>query len=158
MAADPVVLRLETVEADGDRVHAAGHKTIEPPLVEQEAVGHHTPGVLAAVEFEAHLLQIVAQQCLAAGEDDEHLVRVDMRSERVDDAQEVHGGHVIHRRSHPAIAPAVATAHITPQRALPEEGAQRMQLRLRVPQLALHLQSDPLFDREAHGLSTMLSL
>ena len=81
MTPHPIVLFLEAVETDGDGVHAAGQQAVEPLLVQQEAVGDHPPRILTPIEFEAHLLQIVAQQRLAAAEDNKDLVGVDMWSD-----------------------------------------------------------------------------
>jgi len=128
VTAYPVVLLLLAVETDGDAVHAVGQQALQPLLVEQVSVGHHPPGILPAVQLQSHLLQVVAQQCLAAGEDDEDLVGVDMRRDGVDHLQEIFGGHILHVGQHLTVAPTVTAAHIAPQRTLPEERLERMQL------------------------------
>ena len=134
---NPVVLRLEAVEAYGYRVHARRKKAFEPLRREQIAIGHHAPRKLTAVEFKPHLLDIGAHQSLAACEDDESVVRIDMRHDVVHRLEEVGSGHVGFERVLLAVAAAMTAVHIAPQRTLPKQGTQRMQLCVVVSHLPL---------------------
>ena len=145
VTANPVVLLLEAVKAHGDAVHATGHQALQSLLVEQVAVGNQTPGVLTAVKFEAHLLEVVAQQGLTTGENNKHLMRVHMRCDRIDNFQEIRRRHVLHGRLHLAVTPAMAATHVATQRTLPKEGAERVQLLVGLSQGALQFQAKTLF-------------
>ena len=151
VAAYPVVVGVEAVEAHGDAVHAASHKACQALLVEQVAVGNHAPGVAAAVELQTHLFDIGTQQRLAAGKDDKSLVGVYVRRDAVDNPEEVGGRHVAHSRLLTAVAAAVAAVHVAAQRALPEERPQLVDADAVVAQLAVELKPQPLFERDRHG-------
>ena len=121
MAAHPGVLFPEAVEADGGGVDAAGKQAVETPAVEQDAVGDHAPGVFALVEFFPDFLQVTPHERLAAGEDDERGMGIDVRGEAVDYAQEIGSGHVLELGTDAAVAATMQARRVAAQRAFPEK-------------------------------------
>ena len=144
MAAQPVVVVGKTVEADGDGMESRSQKALQAFGGEVEAVRHHAPGIASAVEGEAHLLQVVAHQRFAAGDDDVHFVRVDVGRQAVHHAQEVFGGHVGDFGRALAVAAAMLAVDVTPLRAFPEKLLQWMQGLLVLAHPAEDLQRQPL--------------
>ena len=130
VAANPVMVVRKTVERDCNRVHSGTQQAVESLFVEQETVGDKTPRETSAVQLQSYLLDVVAHQCLAAGEGDECLVRVNMRRDIVDGLEEIHGGHILNSRSLFAVAAAMTAVHIATQSTLPEEVTQLVYLRL----------------------------
>ena len=147
MTSHPVVVVGQAVEAHRDGVDAGPLQLIQPLLVEQQPVGDHAPRELTSVQLQPHVGDVVAQQRLAAGEDDEGRVGVDMRRQSVDSPQKILRRHVGHGGRHLAVAAAVAAVHITTQRALPKKGAQRMQPRVVVTIGAEKFEADSVAQR-----------
>ena len=121
MAAHPGMVFLEAVEADGGGMDAAGEQAVEAPAVEQDAVGHHAPGVLTAVEFFSYVLEVASHQWFASRENNEGGVRIDMRSQAVDYAQEVGSGHVFDLGADAAVTATMQTRRVAAQRAFPKK-------------------------------------
>ena len=73
VAAHPVVVVLEAVEADGDGLQAALHELVEPLGGERHAIGHHAPNEAPFGEGLATGGQVAAHRGLAPGGDDHHV-------------------------------------------------------------------------------------
>ena len=61
VAAQPVVLRLESVEADGQRVEPCMAQFVETFGCEQQSVGHHAPRKATVEDFTSHDGEVVAE-------------------------------------------------------------------------------------------------
>lgn len=144
MAAQPVVVVGKAVEADGDGMEPRSQKALQAFGGEVKAIRHHAPGIATAVERQPHLLQVVAHQRFAAGDDDVHFVRIDVRRQTIHYSQEVFGGHVRDFGRALAVTAAMLAVDVTPLRALPEELLQWMQDLLVLAHPAEDLQRQPL--------------
>ena len=122
IAADIVVFALETVEAHRNRFQPRVEQTAETFRGQGHAVGHHAPRVAAARDLGARLLQVRADEHLAAREDDQHVGGIDVgRHLLVEHLQKISQRHVRHAGVHPAVAAAMAAREVAAQRTFPEE-------------------------------------
>ena len=128
MAAHPGMLFPEAVEADGGSVDAASQQRVEAPAVEQDAVGDDAPGIFAVIERTAHLFEVPAHQWLAACQDDESGMGIDVRGEGVNHTEEVGGRHVVDLGTDAAVAAAMQARRVAAQRTLPEKLTEPMLL------------------------------
>ena len=157
VATHPVVIVLKAVQADGGRPHA-GSQQPRQPLGEKQSVGDDAPGKFAAVKLAATGLNVRAHKRLATGEDDEHLVRVDVRPDLVHHAEEVGHRHVGHEGRDATIAAAVPAGHVAAQRALPEERAELVQLDAVAVQAAEGLEREPFLEVDLDVVHLFLRL
>ena len=132
----PVVVALEAVERDGDRMESAVEKAVETTLVEEVSVGDKPPGEAAAIELEAAGVEVGTEEGFAACEDDEDLMGVDVGGDVVDSLEEVGSRHIGRGGANLAIAATVATVHVATERTFPKECAKRVELGLVVAVLA----------------------
>ena len=128
MATQPVVVVGKAIEADGDGMKPRSQEALQAFGSEIEAICHHAPGITAAVEGKPHLFQVVAHQRFTAGNDNVHLVRIDVGRQAVYHAQKVLGGHVGNMGRALAVAAAMLAMDVAPLRTLPKELLQRMKL------------------------------
>lgn len=143
VAADVAVVVGEPVERDGDRMEPRAQQRIEAPGVERHAVRNHAPRIFAPVELASDPFEVAAHEHLAAREDDEHLVRVDMgRDLRIEHTEEVRGGHIRRSGLRAAVASAVPAGEVAAQRAFPEERTQFVAGDAVVLETSVQLQSD----------------
>ena len=64
-------------------------------LRQRQAVGDHSPGVSALLERHAYVRKVFAHERLSAGNDNEHLVRIDVGCDfRIYDAQKILRRHI----------------------------------------------------------------
>ena len=92
-----------------------------------QSVGHHAPWIAALLERTAYLCEVFSHEGFAAGDDDQHFVRIDVRRNlRIDDPKEIFCGHVGCLDGSNAIAAAMQAMHIAAERGLPEELTKRM--------------------------------
>ena len=129
---DPIMFGFETVEANSHRVESGSPQRIKARPVEEIAIGDEAPREATTIEFEAASLKVGAKERLTTGEDDENVVRIDVRCNVVDGVEEIGGRHIGDSGSDLAVATAMAAVHIATEGAFPEEGAERMQPRLRM--------------------------
>ena len=126
VAAHPVVVGFQAVQADGDAAQAGFEQSVETLARKEKAVAHHPPGESPFADFAAALFQVRAHEWLAAGDDHEHLARVGLGRNAVEHTQEVGKRHVLLLHLHFAVGAAMPATEVAPERALPEELAQRM--------------------------------
>ena len=62
MASHPVVVGFIAIEADGHASQSRGTQAFETFLGEHHAVGHHAPRILAFIEFQTDVLDVLASQ------------------------------------------------------------------------------------------------
>ena len=149
MAAQTVVLGLESVDRDGHRVQSRPEQSVEPLRRERHAVGDHPPRVFAVVERTADPFQVGAHEHLAAREDDHHAVRIDAgRDLAVEHAEKILGRHVLAVGRGRAVRTAVAAPEVAAQRTLPEERAQFVPLHRLAVKPAVEFQPQPFTQRK----------
>ena len=149
MAAQTVVLGLESVDRDGHRVQSRREQSVEPLRRERHAVGDHPPRVFAVVERTADPFQVGAHEHLAAREDDHHAVRIDAgRDLAVEHAEKILGRHVLAVGRGRAVRTAVAAPEVAAQRTLPEERAQFVPLHRLAVKPAVEFQPQPFTQRK----------
>ena len=149
MAAQTVVLGLESVDRDGHRVQSRPEQSVEPLRRERHAVGDHPPWVFAVVERTADPFQVGAHEHLAAREDDHHAVRIDaVRDLAVEHAEKILGRHVLAVGRGRAVRTAVAAPEVAAQRTLPEERAQFVPLHRLAVKPAVEFQPQPFTQRK----------
>ena len=122
MAAEPVVLAFESVEADRHRAQAGPQQRLEPCGRQGHAVGDHSPRIAAPRDLGTCPLEVLAHEHLASRDDDQHIGRIDMRGNLlVEYTQEILDRHIRHTGIDATVAAAVAAREVAPQRTLPEE-------------------------------------
>ena len=126
ITAKPVMRFLETIQADSRRVQSGSQERVEPFPGHQITIGDDPPRISPAIQFQPAFLDILTNQRLASGKDDEHFVRLDVRRDIVYDFQEVFDRHIRDRGRDMAIAPAMTAGYITTKRTLPKECTQFM--------------------------------
>ena len=127
-APHPVVVLLQSVEADGHRPDTGSEEPL-PALGRQvQAVGHHAPGESLLVDGCTAVFEILSHQRLSASDDDTDLVRIGLPGDGVEHAQKVLLRHVLTYRLHLAVATTVAALQVASLRTLPEELSQRVLL------------------------------
>ena len=77
--AKPYVVGFESVAGNGNGAQTRLTQLAEFLLRKGQTVGHHTPGIAALVQGTTDIRKVLAHQGLTAGDDDKHLVRIDMR-------------------------------------------------------------------------------
>ena len=121
MPAHPVVVCLQSVEADSDGMEPRFEQGTEAGRRESEAVGHHAPWESLGIDFGAACFQVVAHEGFAARDDDKDLVGVCLGCHAVEHAQEVGRWHVGLHGCHFAVAATVTAMQVAAQGTLPEE-------------------------------------
>ena len=121
VAPHPVVVVLEAVEADGDRLQAGVDISVEQLGGEQHAVAHHAPHEALLGDLPAAFGQVLPDGGLASGGDDHHLARVHVCLDLIEHLGEVGKGHVVLLGEHAAVAAAVAAVEVAAQGAFPEQ-------------------------------------
>ena len=120
-ATHPVVVELETVEADGQRTQTRGHKALVHSLVVEPSVADDAPSHSASAQGTPYFGQVGPQQGLAAGQDDGEARHNGALRNRVESADEVGQRHIGLARRGGAVAAAVAAMQVAARGALPEE-------------------------------------
>lgn len=148
-AAHPVVVVLQSVEAYRHRAQSCLQQALEALLGECQSVGDDAPWESALVEGASALFQVGAHEGFAAGDDDEHVVRVVLCGDAVEHAEEIFHGHVGCVGHGGAVAATVPTAQVAAQGTFPEELVEGMLLDEVALKLTLYLQSDTFAQAEA---------
>ena len=122
MAPEIIVLALEAVEADRDAPQTGVDEPLQTLLGEGQTVGDQAPRIAAAGDLAPGEFQILAQEDLAAGKNDQHGSGVDMRRDLlVEHAEEIVERHVLHAGVDAAIAAAMTAREVAPEGTLPKE-------------------------------------
>ena len=150
----PHVVFLQPVQRYGQRTQTGLTQFAKTRFRQCQSVGHHAPRVTAVAERLSHLLEVLAHQRLAAGDDHHHLMRIHMRRHfPVYHAQEIFGRHIRCLDGRHAVAAAMQTVHIAAQRRFPEELLQRVhRLQVATPQV---LQPESQSKSQSHYFSTV---
>ena len=149
------MIGFKAVARDGDGTKSGIQQLVKPLLRQCEAIGDHAPRIAALMQGTTDSGEVLAHQRFTAGDNDQHLMRIDMRRDlRVYHMQKIFGRHV--RRLHRchAVTAAMQTMHIATQRGLPEELLERVDLlEVRSPQ-TLQPQRD--FQTQIHEFVVLL--
>jgi len=121
VAAHPVVVFFEAVEADRQGFQSSFYKLVEFFGRKEHSVAHHTPHKTAFGDFLATMRQIVAHGRFAARGDNHHLTRVLMGTHLVKYLGKILKGHVIFLRKHTAVGAAMSAVEIAAQGAFPKQ-------------------------------------
>jgi len=145
-AAHPVMVRLETIEADGEGMDSGAEEVVDHLRGHEAAVGDHAPWEFEVIDTAAVLDDVRADERLAAGDDDHDLMRVVLLLDAEEDLLEVLEWHVRMHIRDLAVATAVTAGVVAPQRGLPEKLTQRMLFCTLCDKLTVELEGEPLSD------------
>ena len=127
--AKPIVVKFHAIKTNGYRAQTRSHKFFEAFLGQSQSIGDHTPRIAALLECCTHFGEVLAHQRFATRDDYQHLMRIDMRRDRlINHTEEVFGGHVGCDFATRAVTTTMQAMHIAAERRLPKELLQRMQL------------------------------
>lgn len=144
MAAHPVMVIFEAVEADGDGAQAILAQLVEFLFGEQHAVGHHAPHEAFFGDFAATFGQIATHERFAARSDDHHARRIMAGPDVVEHFQEISDRHVGSLRECTAVATAMTAVEVAAQGAFPKQLSQLMFLNLLLTHSMVEFQGHPL--------------
>ena len=133
-AAHPVVGLLQPVQAHRQRAQPGSHQARMHPFVVEPAVRDHAPSEPTVANRAADLLDVRAQQRLAAGKDHDKVLRPLFRGDSVDRAEKVLERHILFTADDCTVAPAMAAGEIAAGRTLPEKIAQFVDFYFIVPE------------------------
>ena len=151
VATEMVVIRFETVEADGERAQPCVQKAGVAFRRHRKTVRDHAPGVAAFLDFLTAFFEVGAHQRFAARNHHDKVLRVDVRGELVQHVHKIFAGHVRDGVLH-AVTTAVQAVQIAAQRTFPEKIRERVRLDFVVTVKAISFESEFLFKRELHRL------
>ena len=149
VATEMVVVRFETVEADGERAQPCVQKAGVAFWRHRKTVRDHAPGVAAFLDFLTAFFEVGAHQRFAAGNHHDKVLRVDVWGELVQHVHKIFAGHVGDGVLD-AVATAVQTVQVAAERAFPEKIRERVRLDFVVTVKAVSFKSEFLFERELH--------
>ena len=121
VAAHPIVVFLEAIEADCQRLQSSIHKLVEFLGREQHAVAHHAPHEATFRNLGTALGQVGAHSGFAPRSDHHQLARVLMFANLVQHLGKIGKWHVVFLGEHTAIGAAVAAIEVAPQGAFPKQ-------------------------------------
>ena len=152
VAAHPVVVVFEPVEADGDRLQSRLDKGVEELGGEQHAVAHHAPHEAALGDLASALCQVTSHGGLAAGGDDHHLGGVHVGFDLVEDLGEIGERHVVLLGEHAAVAATMTAVEVATKGALPEKLVQLMVVDAVHEHGVVEFEQQPLVEAESFTL------
>ena len=126
MTAEPGVLWLQPVEADGDGAKARFSELGEAFGREVEPVGNHSPGETTLANALSTFHNVLPDKRFAASEDDEDIAWVPLLCDVVEYAEEILAGHVGRSGDLTAIAAAVPAMDVAAHGTLPDHLPERM--------------------------------
>ncbi len=133
-ASHPVVGLLQAVQAHRQRAQPGPHQPLVHPLIVEPSVRDHSPSKPTVTDRTADLLDIRAQQRLAAGKDHYEVLRPLFRGDSVYSAEKVLERHILLPADYGTVAPAMTAGEVAAGRTLPEKIAQFVDLYLVVPE------------------------